>query len=722
MTSSIELNFFHISSKAISRFKLGFQESIQEIIDDEYRYNLPDELFKFNKDKAILTLKLFFSKIEYEFLFDVYKGENIVYIQLDYLFKTVFELIIYSNKTYFISIRKKKLEKFDSLGNKYRKRLTLINTDNTIVINDKSINLLKIVYNNYGNDQSPTDFYQISAFFGNEISLDQSQFIIKKINKINEEVNLEIFGKKERLSDFLSEMEIAIKKENFFTSVHNFKTKYNDIFQIELPKLNKDSDYINYLFQIKNIIDLEPFYINYLVNKIFKNEKILNNQQLLLLVTERIKQDFKNICSKDNIKSDEKIRIMSIYFSLYSDCEDISYFNSLKIKNFIFSERQENSVLDKVYKFYFKFIELLTEDSKIFFYLLQLVSGIGFFHEKKAYTFDLTNINMVKKYLKSLFPQSLTIYNFYQAKDHFYPAFCEANTSGFALNEIFLLPKNKYNIEIDYNSSNNKNIREDEYDDIATNIILCIFHEYMSHKKSPNKERTDSPKIKDMNNNKLINLFSGINKGDSGPFSEICFNKYYFKTILKLLLSLYNKGKLIHRPDLFAKYDEILKKYVILKTIAKEKEIIFKFDKNLSIEDEINLMCQKIDYEKYIKNQNDINENKNRIAKNFSDKFAKQLDERNELSIENKIEINFDSDEQGSEEDENDEEEEDEEVEKEKEKNEGYRRFKRILKKFHLKNDEELSFNVEKIMNQPDLSEEDQKDLDYLYSILSKIY
>ena len=61
-------------------------------------------------------------------------------------------------------------------------------------------------------------------------------------------------------------------------------------------------------------------------------------------------------------------------------------------------------------------------------------------------------------------------------------------------------------------------------------------------------------------------------------------------------------------------------------------------------------------------------------------------------------------------------------MEKEKEKNEGYRRFKRILKKFHLKNDEELSFNVEKIMNQPDLSEEDQKDLDYLYSVLSKIY
>ena len=96
----------------------------------------------------------------------------------------------------------------------------------------------------------------------------------------------------------------------------------------------------------------------------------------------------------------------------------------------------------------------------------------------------------------------------------------------------------------------------------------------------------------------------------------------------------------------------------------------------------------------------------------------------NELSPENKNEVNIDLEEQCSEEkeDDDDDEEEEEEEEKEKEKNENYRRFKRILKKFNLKNDEELSFNIEKIMNQTDLSEEDQKDLDYLYSIFSKIY
>ena len=57
-----------------------------------------------------------------------------------------------------------------------------------------------------------------------------------------------------------------------------------------------------------------------------------------------------------------------------------------------------------------------------------------------------------------------------------------------------------------------------------------------------------------------------------------------------------------------------------------------------------------------------------------------------------------------------------------KEENEGYNILKRVLKKFNLKNDEELSFNIEKIMNQEGLPEEDRKDLNYLYLQFLEIY
>ena len=74
--------------------------------------------------------------------------------------------------------------------------------------------------------QSLTEFYQISAIFGNENNGGKNQFIVRKISKIDDEVNLEILKKKAQFSDFLSDMEDAIKNKNFFISIHNFKTKY----------------------------------------------------------------------------------------------------------------------------------------------------------------------------------------------------------------------------------------------------------------------------------------------------------------------------------------------------------------------------------------------------------------------------------------------------------------------------------------------------------------
>ena len=59
MASSIGLNFFHIRTRLINRFKLAFQEIEQDIIGDYFQCNLPDELFKFIKEKATLSIKLF---------------------------------------------------------------------------------------------------------------------------------------------------------------------------------------------------------------------------------------------------------------------------------------------------------------------------------------------------------------------------------------------------------------------------------------------------------------------------------------------------------------------------------------------------------------------------------------------------------------------------------------------------------------------------------------
>ena len=75
------------------------------------------------------------------------------------------------------------------------------------------------------------------------------------------------------------------------------------------------------------------------------------------------------------------------------------------------------------------------------------------------------------------------------------------------------------------------------------------------------------------------------NKGDSGHFLELAYGKVDNTLITKLLFDMKNKGKLIHRPDLFTDKGETLKKYVYLRKIIEEKKINFNFKNKLSIEE-----------------------------------------------------------------------------------------------------------------------------------------
>ena len=646
----------------------------------------------------------------------------------------------------------KELNKLDSLGNKYRKRILLINTEDNLKIDNESLNLYKIVLNNFDNKDSDTEFFQVSVIFqrDNNEGRNKKQFIIKKIEEIVDIIQLDIINNKELLNNFLNDMNIIIKKDTFFLSIDNLKRKYKLIFDEVLPELNGDNEYINYLCVYNNLTDINQFYIFYLAQFFFKNQIILNNQILLQSIIKKIEEDYKNI-ELDKIKIPEKIKIISTFFSIYNDCEEISHLKALKIKYFLFSERQKNSIMDKVYIFFEKFIELLSEESKIFFYLLQVNSGTGFCQKERVYTFDLSNLNMVKQHLKTIFPESLTIYNFYESKEHPGRAFCVTSTGGIALNEIFLLPSDKYDKNIDYNS-NNQNISENDSDDISMNIVLYLFHEFLGHKKFHNSEKgTLSPK-KIAKDNKLFKLksenesykketnceyilLSESNKGDSGHFLEICYNKFNNETIFKLLLSLDNKGKLIKRPDLFVSSNNLLEKWVILRTIAKEKNIQFKFEDNMTIEEEIENMNKIIDIEKYKEEQKEKENIKGKKhgafnkytkksiggnKKNFFISERKDMEKDKESYKEEKID-NLKEEESNIDEEIN-EEENDEKEEEEEESNEEYQKIKMILKKFNLKYDEELYINIKKKIEQTDLSEEDRKELDYVYYKFLNLY
>ena len=505
------------------------------------------------------------------------------------------------------------------------------------------------------------------------------------------------------------DIELAINSESFYLKFKNLKEKYSDIFERNLPKLNKDIDYITFLYEKNELNDINLIFIYYFIQIILKNENILQNEMLLKSIFKKAKEEMQQLDLNNKITIDEKIKILPNLLLIFKDAETIEDLNSLNIRNLIISERKTNSIIDKVCKFYDNFIENLTEDSKIFFSILQLNSGIGYYKKNKVYTFDLNNINMVKKYLKSLFPKSLTIFNNFKSKSTG-RAFYNDLTGGIALNEIFLVPKNYY--KIDYNS-NNLNISEKDSNNIAMKIVLYIFHE-LGHKKFSHSEEEGkvSPR-KIVRNNRLIELKY------ENHFLELCFNKFNNKNIFKLLISLKNKDKIIKRPDLFVDSLEKLENYVILKTIAEEKEISFQFDDE-SIEDEIAEMKKKINIKNYLE-ENEEKEKKVEEKKKKSHKKGKKYDSPNKKEYSFNYIIKFTSEEKEQENEENDEWEENEEEEdseedsEEKEETEEQKKLKRVLQKLGIKNDEELSLNIEKKLNEKGLSQDD-------YNILYDLY
>ena len=382
--SFLELNFFCNSQKLIKKFHLSFDGIIRVIKSEVYRFNLPDNLFNNGKDKSLVSITLYSEEQSQDYSFYINKGENRAYVGQDYLFWSVYQIIIYSKEKYIISQLGKNFDKFDSLGNKYRSRITLINTEPRFLLNGESLDFNKIVHFNYDdNSESQNEFYQISFQIENDIKDNKmkKQFIVKKIQEDEEIDDIKyILDNKKNLNDFWTKLEKDLKDKNVIMSYENLKYKYDDIFKMKIPYIKENNQYINN----DSIDDLNACFITLFVTIVLRKFSILKDEDYLKEVFNKAKDDFEFIRIKTNINNEEKLKILATYLLLYSDCEDASELDSIRINHFIFAEKENNSIMDKVYQFYQAFFNLLTEDSNIFFYLLQLNSGIGYPHKQKV--------------------------------------------------------------------------------------------------------------------------------------------------------------------------------------------------------------------------------------------------------------------------------------------------------------------------------------------------
>jgi len=589
----------------VEKFKLSFQDTIQEIKGANFKYNLPESIFKYRKDSSLISIKLFFKDSDEtkEIKWNVYYGENHVYVKRDILGGISCELIFKDCEKLEISSKDMKYDKLDTFETKNRKRLVLINCEKYITINNTEYNISKIINSNC---DVKADTYQISVF-----SLKYEIFGVKPILDGPPVLNFaELKNKKDAILDLAKKFELDLLNIegdlDYIYQMTEFeknldeelpKTFINSVLNMNLPEL-----YLEESFKKNEWIDLN-FYFNIIVlDYIYKfHIRVLQNRALIKEYINKAREILNDLNNNGKLKIYQKIQILKDCLISFNKTKNIKDLNELYFRFYFMSKCAHNSILNKVQIFFDNLIDNIKEESKIFNYLLYLNSGYAYHKGEPAYTFGMCNEKMIKEHLKEIFPKFLIFYN--NPKSIKYSLY---GIGGIGINEAFL---NKiFQIKnIDYNKE--FLIDEKVKNSIAMNICLEIIHEYISHKKYNSgflgAIKSEPSQIKLIDGNQIIEG----KKGDSGLFLEKSFGKIGKKLVFTYLKRFNDNGKLLNRYDLFSGKDtKTLEKYVNLKRIIKKNKISVDITDSMTIEEEISEM-EKYENATIYKRERDDSEN-----------------------------------------------------------------------------------------------------------------
>ena len=410
----IFVNFFNQRNNInVSKYQFSFQKEPNIITNSgNYIIELPDEIFKYNKYKNVIWIKLFNEKSLVNCVnMVVYKGKNSAYIFRGIKGKS-FEIIFRKMKDLKIEINGETLDRLDSMDTIDRKRLVLINCNFT------PININNFLYelheNTFSNCKFKSSSYQISIF-----SLEKNLSIVKPIlendpflamNELNSMHNL-ICQKSKEFEKYLDENDIKnyesftgrLKNNDFGISVDSLE---------KLLKMNIPKNYLEEIFEKNNWVNLDLYYNILVLDSIFAlDEAKLKNRGLLKRYFGLAKIFVEKLNKDKKLKIYQKIQILLNIFMLLHSVNNESEIDFLNIKYYLFSDAQEDSILFKVKEFFEKLIANITEESYIFPYLLCLNSGFGYYNNEPIYCFDMQNVRMIKDHLKELFPETLVFYN-----------------------------------------------------------------------------------------------------------------------------------------------------------------------------------------------------------------------------------------------------------------------------------------------------------------------
>ena len=413
MCPSLDLLFFHFFDKyEIKKFKLSFRENKENIEKDKMTFPIPDIVFKHGKDKATVNISLYDGKgTPEDYKFHVYYGKNTAYIQTDCFTKNVYELILMNLNNVKITEFGKEFNEFDNLGNRDRKRLMLINYRNRYIqINDENYDLSNIVFQNSLENEIP--FNQISI-----LDLEKRLFIIQPI-KDKREYDIQFLkDNKEFLLIFESKF-----KEFFDSSDSDYSKKGKEIIKTFQKiknhgslDLNRYNNYLDNIFEKNKFLNLDLFW-NYSLCIFFLDndtKDLYDNRKDVQKLISKIKEIKNNLNKIEELPLYEKARtiysIFTVFFMKGNKFLNSNEIDNLNLRIFLTDQKEKDSIMDRSYQMYKKFVNNISEDSAVFPYLLNLNSGCGYYNKEAFYTFDLKNLDMIKAHLNQVYPKVITI-------------------------------------------------------------------------------------------------------------------------------------------------------------------------------------------------------------------------------------------------------------------------------------------------------------------------
>ena len=421
-----------------------------------------------------------------------------------------------------------------------------------------------------------------------------------------------------------------------------FETFYQDL--IKGKELNEDEVLKK---EIKNYFNLKPFEylkdnlnegefkyhfyvcIYYLYEKVLKKEK-----NCILPVINKLNEYFKQLENDKIIELYNKILILktitiSLKDKLRNSNDKIQTIKDFNLK--YYNKEKINEI--KVYKIAIDFLKQfsneLTGKSKLFYPLLLLDSGIGYYNKQLTYCFNNYSPEMIKEHLKKCIPEVFLTEKSSNEKN----ASIFVKTGIIILNERFIFNSNNIDNEEEENKYIDNIIKESNKDEtlaynISVRIIKHFLHETNGRYKFKLETINDSPRkffdskgelksfenIEENNEKKfkikkcyksekeLKILKFNSKKGESGRLLEYFIDLNYFGDISNSLVKVKDLYKIIMDIKLWVGDLRELQIYVNLKKKMQKKKLYIVNWKEMTIKEEIKEMRKQL--KNYLKSLN----------------------------------------------------------------------------------------------------------------------